>query len=662
MCGIYGIWHRDGKTVDREALQQATRSLRHRGPDDEGYLLVNTRSGAVYPCAGSDTVSHMQLPLLQSVDAPDCDLAFGFRRLAILDLSPAGHQPMATPDRHHWIVFNGEIYNFIELRAELMQYGHTFRSGSDTEVILAAYQQWGTSCLNHFNGMWAFALWDSDKKYLFLARDRFGVKPLYYASVRQTFTFASEIKALVGAHGIPFVPDEYAIYDYLANGALPSTRGGKTFFTDVYSLPPSNWSDVHCEHMALQRYWETPAPNPHPHTSDSRAVVEAYRSLFLDAVRLQLRADVSVGTCLSGGVDSSAIVCTVNQLMQQGGIAIEQVGSHQKTFSAVYDTDAPYNERPYIERVLASTSVAPTFTIPSAERLWQDVERLVWHQDEPFLSTSIFAQWCVMSAVREQGVTVLLDGQGADETLAGYRPFVSFLSDSLRRGAIGQMLADALAIQARTGMKAAALLNRAFVMQLPDSLLHRLRRGLNTKRMSKEALSSDFAAHFRDESSTGWWSDYYRSLHTQLSIQMEETSLPNLLRYEDRNSMAFGIEARVPFLDHRLVEFAFADAAQWRIHKGWTKWVLRTAMEGIMPAAISWRKTKIGFETPEDSWLSQWMKRDPSFFNTGALSSQYLKNDTVQHMLATGTATVDDRWRLWRWINLELWLQRWHNA
>ena len=312
MCGILGIWRFDDKPVDLETLGRALTRLRHRGPDDEGYLLVNTKEGRLVSCGGPDTDPALSLPRLESFAGQSFDLAFGFRRLSIIDLSPAGHQPMSYADGRLWIVYNGEIYNHIELRAELRQFGYRFQSGADTEVILAAYQQWGQDCLAHFNGMWAFAIWDAQEKSLFLARDRFGVKPLHMVQQQGKFAFASEIKALVGssfsgAHGVEFAPDEDAIHRYLAGGVLPSPQEGGTFFRGVQALPPAHWLRVAPDRSTRERFWSLPMPDPVARPADE--VVPAYRDLLHSSIRLRLRSDVPVGTCLSGGVDSSSIVC-----------------------------------------------------------------------------------------------------------------------------------------------------------------------------------------------------------------------------------------------------------------------------------------------------------------------------------------------------------------
>ncbi|NCC33103.1 MAG: asparagine synthase (glutamine-hydrolyzing), partial [Chloroflexia bacterium] len=529
------------------------------------------------------------------------------------------------------------------------------------EVILAAYQEWGTNCLEHFNGMWAFALWDGRKRHLFLSRDRFGIKPLYYTWDGCTLRFASEIKALVGACGIPFEPDDHAVYRYLVAGLLPSPTAGTTFFTGVAALPPGHQMLVTPGQHLVQRYWQLP-PNDHNVLAADEAVV-AYRELFEDALRLQLRSDVAIGTCLSGGVDSSSIVCMLQRMLQAKGMAAANLGDRQKTFSAVYTSDGPYNERAYIEHIIAATGVEKNLTVPTVEQLGQDVEALIWHQDEPFPSTSIFAQWCVMRAVRERGVTVLLDGQGADESLGGYRPFEVYLGEQLRHGQLATALVNLLALQARAGVEPLGLTMRALALQLPEAIARPLLRRYGPKQADFSVLQPDFVRRHGHRSAADWWDlSQFTTLQAHLRSEIEERNLPHLLRYEDRNSMAFSVEARVPFLDHRLVELSFTKVAPWRIAQGWTKWVLRQAMEGIVPDRVIWRSSKIGFATPEEEWMATWMQRYPETFADGAHSHPYLNLAAVRQALAQGVATKEDTWRLWRWINLEQWLQIWQAA
>lgn len=651
MCGIAGWWAVDGAPLALERVQAATHRMRHRGPDDEGYLLVDTRSGRHVHAAGPDTVPAVPATPLADVAGEAFDLALGFRRLAIVDPSPAGHQPMAAADGSVWIAFNGEVYNYRELRAELAGRGHRFRSDGDTEVILAAYLEWGAACLDRFNGMWGIAIWDGRSRELFLARDRFGVKPLHYCWDGRRFAFASEIKVLVGGHGVPFAPREDLLYAFLESGRLPSAQAGETFFAGVSSLPPGHRLTVSARGVELARWYRLPDGGAAP--LDARAAVTRYRELLVDAVRLRLRADVPVGSCLSGGLDSSAIVCVVDRLMREGGVPREQLGDRQRTFSAVYREQGRFNERTHMETVLGAVGARGYFTEPTAERLAVDFPALAWHQEEPFGSTSIFAQWCVMAAAREAGVTVLLDGQGADEPIGGYRPFDILLAGHLGAGRLGAAVADARAIAATADVSAGPLLARALARRLPRGPVRALGRALRRRR-SDAALRPEFAAaHAAVERP----SPVYRTLDEYARGMIEEESLPALLRYEDRNSMAFHVEGRVPFLDVRLMEFAITAAQPWAIREGWTKWVLREAVRDLVPESIAWRRDKVGFETPERPWVEAVLARRGGGLAPDAPVARYLDVAEAQRELAGWRAGQGDTRRVWRWLSVDLWLE-----
>ena len=660
MCGICGTWHLDGKSLDVEALEWAATRLRHRGPDDEGYLLAEPHSGRLQPCGGKDTTSALNLPRLESFRAGTFSIGLGFRRLAVLDLSPAGHQPMASADGRLWLVLNGEIYNYIELRQELAALGFTFRTATDSEVVLAAYQAWGAECLSRFNGMWAMAIWDSAERSLFLARDRFGVKPLYYVQAGNTFAFASEIKALVGLRGLPFIPEPQAVYNYISRGKLPEAQSGQTFFNGVHCLPAGHYLSVNLQRVKLQSYWSLDV-QAEPVGDSIEPLLAPYQELFTDSVNLRLRSDVPVGTCLSGGLDSSAIVCIINREMAKQGFSGGQIGEQQRTFSAVYDQAGPFNERKYIDKVLAATNAQGMFAWPSAEKLRSQAAQMVWHQDEPFQSTSIFAQWCVMSKVRASGVTVLLDGQGADELLAGYRPFKYYLGDLLRANRFEAAWQAARAISAHTDLNGWRFLRSALADHILGTRPAWLRRAEQNSQRDTEYLAPGFRQSMQPYKSKKEKGRII-SLDDHLRDQLENTSLPHLLRYEDRNSMAFSVEARLPYLDYRFVRYNFGAAAGWRVYDGWSKYILRRAMQSQVPGDIIWRKDKIGFTTPESAWLQEWLTADPDWLSEPWQSQDYLAVDAVKTRIRQWMDQGGELPALWRWMNLELWLRVWQQA
>jgi asparagine synthase (glutamine-hydrolysing) len=598
--------------------------MRHRGPDDEGYLLVRLGSGEHLLAGGEETTPAL---MLRDVRDPGglagADLAFGFRRLAIHDLSESGHQPMGTADGKLWIVFNGEVYNFPELRSELEATGVRFKSGTDTEVILRAYEAWGEKCLRRFNGMWALAILDlreAGRPVVFFARDRMGVKPFYYAEdPLGGMVFASELKAvLVALDG--WEVDPIAVANFLAWGRNPSPRAGDTMIRQVRMLPPGCQGWLENGRLRVERWWDLP-PEGDGFEGGAAEAVSSMRDLLEDAVRLRLRSDVPVGSCLSGGLDSSLIVGWVNRMRRQGGAA-----GAQHTFSAVYDIEGPFNEKRFIDRVLGSVNADAHFTVPSGERLVADFDRMVWHQEEPFGSTSIFAQWCVMELVKRSGVTVLLDGQAADELFGGYRPWRWHFADQIRAEGVFHALRTMRAGQRATGDR----LRRELIKALPSAWLpewmlrevtrigygHSLRRSAGSLLRSKHV--QPLVDHVLDPTTAESypWRRVSDSTDGHLRGLVVDFCLPHLLRYEDRNSMAFSVEARVPFTDYRIVERAFAASTRpLKIHKGWPKWLLRESGKDLVPDDILWRKDKMGFGTPEGhlvSALARAMPLDPS--------------------------------------------------
>ena len=401
MCGIAGIVARAGRPVALSDLELLGATLAHRGPDDEGFYRT-ARAGLVH------------------------------RRLAIIDLSPAGHGPMCNEDQTIWLTYNGEIYNYRELIPELQAQGHRFASACDAEVVIHAYEQFGEDCVTRFNGMFAFALWDERQQTLFCARDRAGEKPLYFTEGAGGFAFASEIKALVRLPWVRRRVADMAVCDYLVHGSVDHTD--HTFFQDIQVLPAAHTLTVRAASHELRRYWSLPLPfegDPtiRPTRRQQARWANEFGALLFDSVRLRLRSDVTVGTCLSGGLDSSTIACMMNRLLfpEQSGPPQERWharGEQQKTFSACYD-DASVDERHYIEMVVRQTGADAYQTFPTGDDLLERIGAVVWHQDEPFLSTSIVAQWHVMQLARTQGVKVLLDGQGADELLCGYPGYLA---------------------------------------------------------------------------------------------------------------------------------------------------------------------------------------------------------------------------------------------
>lgn len=656
MCGIFGVWNVDNQTVDLNALLDSLYSIRHRGPDDEGYLLVDSTDGSVEACSGPDSDLNLKLPRVEQCFGEQFDITFGFRRLAILDLSPTGHQPMTNADGSLWIVYNGEIYNYIELRVELQAKGYVFHTQSDTEVILNAYQEWGVDCLSRLNGMWGFALFDLRKKRLFCSRDRFGIKPLYYFFDRERFIFASEIKALLTYVRIERKPNNAIVYDYLAYNLLDHTD--ETFFEGVKQLPPAHYLILEGSNLRVDRYWDIDPSNKLNLGTDERAVheyIQRFGDLFEDSIRLHLRSDVTIGSCLSGGLDSSSIVSVANKLLFADHVVpAELIGEKQKTFSSCFE-DPRFDERQHIERILSATSAEANYTFPNVQNLLKDMPKLIWHQDEPFGSTSIYAQWCVMKLAAERGIRVMLDGQGGDELLAGYHPyFDSYWSTLLSRGRIGALFNEWSAYRQLYDVSPMHLIQHTLFSLAPSALQRNVRANRGTLGMNPQ-FASEFRHRYADECVA--YSD--NPFSKRLYLATTRTSLPGLLHYEDRNSMAHSIEARVPFLDYRLVEYAFSLPDDQKIKNGYTKAVLRDSMKSILPDQIRTRTDKMGFVTPERIWLSTDLKDwlDNIINSSSFKSREYFNHSQITDLLAQYRMQQRDLgFIIWRWVNLELWM------
>ena len=669
VCGIAGIFSPLSPRPLAADVQRMCDTIRHRGPDGEGFFLADPSTGLSVRGGGPDAPASLRLPHTTQFEGTPARVALGHRRLSILDPSPAGHQPMLSHDEQCAIVYNGEIYNFVELRDALGQRGHRFTTETDTEVILAAYREWGLDCLRHFNGMWAFALWDGALQQLFCARDRYGIKPFHYSWDGATFVFASEMKAIVAALPSPPAVHDEAVYEYLALGL--TDRHKETFLRGIERLPAGHLLTIGRDGAPRTSRWYTfPVSREIAPASDAqrRDQVETFRALLEDAVRVHLRSDVPVGTCLSGGLDSSTIVCIANRLLREDGhLDRRPLAERQKTFSACYE-DPRFDEREFIESVLAQTGAERNYVFPDGYgRLWEEVDQLVWHQDEPFWSTSMYAQWNVMRLVRDRGVVVVLDGQGGDEIMAGYGNYFAVLASQLIRdgqsGRLPRYLRDANAI---SRVKPGRLLAQAAYLSVPPGVKHLLRRTVGpfvrpAWSHADRVLNAEFRGGMAEY--RGWMATSHEQRVTSLAEHLQHDVMSNnlsaLLRFEDRNSMAFGVESRVPFLDHRVVEYLFTLPATQKIHEGWTKWILRESMRGVLPEDVRLRRDKKGFVTPELLWLRQNVARIEALFDDDPRSARYVDPRAVKAILPTALFGQGDIGAsvVWRWINLELWLR-----
>jgi asparagine synthase (glutamine-hydrolysing) len=622
MCGIAGIFRFDGQPPlpgDVAALASMARVQRHRGPDDTG-------DGVFGPCALAN------------------------QRLSILDLSPHGHMPMHSDDGRLALVHNGEIYNYVELRDELRSLGHTFRSDGDTEVVLRAYEEWGASCVERFVGMWAFALYDAAEQSLLLSRDRLGIKPLYVHRTAERLVFASEIKAIVAylrQMGEPVGINSASIATYAATGLVDGLED--TFFEGVTRFPAATNMVVKRDVVLTRAYWDLPT-SAAALRANLNGVHEvpwpALRETLEDAVRVHLRSDVPLGVCLSGGLDSSAIV----------GLASRHV-ERVKTFTIYFGDGPAYDEREHAHAIVKQFRAEAFERCVEPEHLVDDLRQIVWHLDEPSLALGVYPQWHVMSMAREAGVKVVLDGQGGDEVFAGYTNYAPQHLFGLLGSAPGLFPIETLAFARNQGWsQAGAAARSALAMRLRPPSVPKAADKADAALLAPELRSLADVSH--DE----WrlWPRVFDGwLNNVLYWELTRTRLPALLRYEDRLSMAFSIESRVPFLDHRLVELAFALPDGVKRHAGWSKYGLRRALDGILPSGVVWRRDKKGFPTPVGNWLRDQrgaaalqLLRDPARRSRRIFPQAALDRFIGDHV----GGRIDRSWQLWRVLSTELWL------
>ena len=580
MCGINGITFRDEKII-----KLMNNTLKHRGPDALEYKL--------FP-----------------------ELSLGHARLSIIDLTSAGNQPMTKLG--YTIVFNGEIYNYLELKEELITKGYKFTTKTDTEVILAAYDLWGKNCLNKFNGMWAFAIYNDKEKELFLSRDRFGVKPLYYSINNQNLAFSSEIKPLLKI-GISRKPNEKIIASYLQYGLIDYNN--ETFFENIYTLEPGHYAiwNFTNKKLTIKQYYEL--KNNKIEISETKATNQI-KEILEDSIKLRFRSDVEVGCCLSGGLDSSTIVGVSDKLFHN---------SKLKTFSAVFP-GSKINEERYIDLVTKEKKVKNFKTKPKNTDLLKDIDDLVYCQEEPFGSTSIYAQYRVMKLVKETGVKVLLDGQGADELFIGYHSyFNSYIQQLIKDKKYAEIVTSTL-----------------FWKYLLFYLKSNPRKIFN--KIIKYKKGKIYNLNYPKIEIPKYIDDY--------ALLAMKTSLRSLLKWEDKDSMRFSIESRVPFLDYRLVEFAFSLPYSYKIKNFQTKYIFRKAINEYIPKKIIERKDKIGFATPEDDWFKS---KEFTDFVEKIIESKSFKDRKYWNYIEV-RKMVDRRNKeyygnIWKIINTELWLR-----
>ncbi|MFZ6033692.1 MAG: asparagine synthase (glutamine-hydrolyzing) [Melioribacter sp.] len=590
MCGLAAVFLKVNNFSDiSRRLVRMTNIIKHRGPDDEGYLIVDNNN-KFYCFGGNDTklygsgndINYLpQSNINEKHFDKKIKIGLGFRRLSILDLTPSGHQPMSYAHSRYWIVFNGEIYNYLEIRNDLKNKNYNFQSNTDTEVIMAAYDYWGVGCLNKFNGMWAFILIDLQKQEVFIARDRFGIKPLYYYKDNTKVLFASEIKQFLAFGGLEIEPD----IEKIKNDLIVDTREytHETAFKNVYRFPNANFlkfniNNIFESDFKFNKYYNLSFLNENNYDNFSdmlaRKYSEEYYSLLEDSVSLRLRSDVEVGTCFSGGLDSSSVVYIINKLLK-GKNSIEK----QKTFSLVFNSpQTKYcDESLFIDKLSEKLNLNSFKIEPSLQDIIENYENMIFAMDTPQHST-LMSYLLTYKLAKSHGVTVTLDGQGADELQAGYTPYFRYYFANTTLGNMPSQIKKNYNLMEGSKNE----IKTGIIFSVFNSL------GLKNfveKQLSKRNLQTP-----------------YKNVNEKLFEDFNE-NLITLFHYGDRGAMINSVESRFPMMDYRLVEFWMNLPFTYKIHNGYTKYIARLAMNKKLPDEIVWRRDKKGWEMPQKEWI-----------------------------------------------------------
>lgn len=598
MCGISGIINKDWTLIDKNELKRINDIIFHRGPDSEGFYLHN-------------------------------NLGFGHRRLSILDLSPLGHQPMNYLDKY-CITYNGEIYNYIEIKAELLQNGYHFVSESDTEVILAAYDFWGVSCLNKFNGMWSFAIHDIEKDIVLFSRDRFGIKPFYYKEDDNQFIFGSEIKQLINSDKPNLLNENILLESMLTH---IDNHTNETYFKGIYSLPSSSYLiyDLKTNQKAINKYYKLNINLEFQNKSEKELILE-FKDLFSDAIKLRLRSDVIVGTSLSGGLDSSAISAIASD---------EYAKKSNDKFIAINakSIDDSNDESVFAKIVADKLNLDLNVVMPTYEDFLKTIDDVIYTQEEPFGSPSMFMGWHVFQKARELNCTVMLNGQGSDEILLGYeRYFTSTLNFNKPFSQLKEI------INQNKNSRLSLLNTLGYYVYFRSFFIRKMR--LKNKSLLKNKFKQSKYFNFVKKSSESY-SDPFKLQR----LEVTELQLPHLLRYEDRNSMRHSIETRLPFLDYRLVEFCVSLPLSLKIKEGWTKYILRKGINDLLPESIVWRKNKFGFESPDRIWLSKYNDQMMKEIKNSKILNHYCNMDLLLNKYES--MSLKDKWMYFNIVRWE---------
>lgn len=664
MCGIAGIINGDVKSCTAGDLVAMTNIISYRGPDDEGYCLIDNNNKAfifggdetpevVYKADIVYTPKSSTIPEVQNLK-----ICFGHRRLSIIDLSPYGHMPMCDKTKRFWIIFNGEIYNYQVIRQELKSLGHSFISHSDTEVILAAYLQWGTDCLNRFNGMWSFAIYDTQSREIFLARDRFGIKPLYYWIANNgNFCFASEIKQFTVLPNWKAVINKQRAYDYLVYSVMDHTD--ETMFKGVFQIPAGHFCKFSTDKIFPDKQgrltiekWYNPVYSAYRGSFEEAAV--EFKTHFKNSIKEHLNADVPLGSSLSGGLDSSAIVCEINEILKEEGKQ-----NLQEIFSYIH-SNVYMSEQKWIDEVIAKTNLNAHYIRTDGDNSFDHATEIIWNNDEPTQSQAHVASWQIFKAAKDSHLKVLMSGHGADEYTSGYGAFMKFrwaqLFKNLQFGKLNNEIANTNPNGIFRFFNSYIGLSYYF---LPQSI--RRYFGRNTKSQKKiQSLFSLQKLGALQEHPFDRIPYKPTSIFNIASSQLLHFPLQQYLHFDDRHSMAHSVESRVPFLDHRLVEFTTQLPADYLDGMGESKKIIKYGLNDILPEKIRNRTDKIGFIIAEEHWVKQTHTAEYRLLIEKAIkiSGGIIKQEALAYFddICSGKLPFDKTY--WRMIAFGIWVDK----
>ena len=625
MCGIAGFISLHSSGIDDvQVIQAMANSMSHRGPDDAGFELMSY---------GNDNGL----------------IAFGHRRLSIIDLSPQGHQPMWNQDRTLCVTFNGEIYNYVEIRVELIQLGYQFRTRSDTEVILSAFEEWGAKSFSKFNGMWAIAIYDKKARKIVLSRDRFGKKPLYYFRTSTEFIFASEIKALLKHPKVVKKPNYEKIFRYISTNYRYVDIDEFSYFKDIVQVPKSCIVEVD-EKLNLNKYtyWKLD-DNISARNIPFRQAVNEFRDLLIDAVRIRLRSDVPVGCFLSGGLDSTSITCIAYKVLQQQIVTFSGITGEEKGI---------YDESDYIDSVINHTHANYHYVQPDPSDLLETIDQMLAFHDEPICTVTWYTLYLIAKKIKIESIPVMLNGHAGDEILAGYWDYYHYFFHDLEKLGNMDVLRNEITWWHNNHKRDMNEIERYrnYILSLEKNETNEMTRFPDYS----DCFIDDIVKQYKRVvqlpimQTTSWLS---RRMYADLFFE----GVPAILRSEDRNTMSQSIESRSPFLDFRLVEYCFSLPNEFKIKNGVGKWILREAMKGILPEDVRTRKDKAGFIAPADEWFRTINKehiyrliKSDEFSNRGLFNVSKILDVFEEHLRKGKNHYMF----LWQLINLELWFRR----